>query len=120
MIVWARPAAVFRTTILHIDGFGLIRILFLTVKSPKHTGNSPGNETRRIWVYEPSVRTKAVAEPRPRQHVVVVPRLVHGPEPRHRVGDAGDLGRENDRRLPQGYRFSLTASRKENRQCWEA
>ena len=40
--------AVARTKILHVYGFGSIRILLFRGEIPQHTDNSPGNLTRRI------------------------------------------------------------------------
>ena len=59
----ATPAfamAVFRTKILHVYGFDPIRILFSRGEIPQHTGDYPGNLTRRILVCEMLVQTMAV------------------------------------------------------------
>ena len=52
-------AAVFRTKTLHVYGFDSIRILFQRGEISQHTGNSPGNPTRRISVCNRSAQNVA-------------------------------------------------------------
>ena len=52
-----------RTKILHVYGFGSIWIALLRGEIPQHTGNPPGNSTRRILVCKILVQSMAGGSP---------------------------------------------------------